>query len=265
MRHLSFLLFCFFMSACASGVGLQRVTHQEEGLLVVLDQNPIPAQHAVETPYHHPASLSEGDFENILNTIQATPEQGILGSLFSKKEPAPLFSPETAALVAARLSGALSKATSEERVNFYQTRPLDSIHVSATTGFVLVKDERLHLRVNHYRVPLRKGVHPSKAGMGLRPTEKGKYAFSLDEGEKITRRTYKNILGLSGSDPQWLVIDYTDFPKPGQTLSPASKPERPQAGKSLEERLRALKHLHEEGLITEEEYQQKKQSLLKEL
>lgn len=265
MRHLPFLLLCFFWNACASVPGLQRVVHQEEELLVVLDQSPVPSQHDTETPYNHPAAISAPDFENMLSAIQTTPDKGMLMSLFSEKEPKPLFPHKTAPLVAARLSEALSKASHDERVNFYQTLPLNSSHVAATTGFLIVKDKRLHIRVDHYQVPLRKGTHPSKTGMGLRQTEKGKYAFSLSEGKNMTHRAYENVLGFSGSDPQWLVIDYAGFPKPDAEARTASEPKSPESGKSLEERLRALKHLREEGLITEEEYREKKQSLLKDL
>ncbi len=265
MRYTPVLLLCLLISACASGPSLQRTLHQEEALLVVLDQSPVSAQPDFETPYSHPAQISADDLENILGTIRTTPDKGMLMSLFSKKDIKPLFPTETLPLVAAHISDALSKATPDERVNFYQTLPLNSANVLATTGFLLVKDNMLHLRVEHYKAPLRKGSHPSRTGMNIRPTEKGKYAFSLHEGQKMTHRSYKNVLGLSGSDPHWLVIDYTHFPAPGTETQVGSESPTLEPKKSLEERLRTLKHLKEEGLITEEEYNQKKQSLLKDL
>ncbi len=259
MRQSLLLLTLLFLSACASQTGLQRTIHETDTFLLVLDQNPVPAQPEFTPPYNHPAQINPSDLEQILSAIKITPDKGMLMSFFSEKEFRHLFSSETVPQVARQLSDALLKANPDERINFYQTLPLNSSKVSATTGYLLVKDNQLHFRVNQFQVPLRKGSHPSRAGMNIRPTEKGKYAFSLAEARGMAHRSYKNMLGLEGSDPRWLVIDYTNFPLPG---TETSDPLKQHPEKSLEERLRTLKHLRDEGLITEVEYTQKKQSLL---
>ncbi|MBI4913362.1 MAG: SHOCT domain-containing protein [Acidobacteria bacterium] len=82
--------------------------------------------------------------------------------------------------------------------------------------------------------------------------------------------------------PDWLAIPLAEgLPKPdaaaprlpapsvpGPTIAPAPQTPRPSApppGPSLEERLQKLKGLRDKDLITEAEYQKKKQEMLKEL
>ncbi len=262
MRHLVLIFFFVSITACATDPNLKRIVHQGEDILIELDKKEVSAHPPFEPPYHHPAQLSQSELEKILKSIKIQPSKGMLMSLFSDKgkEVEALFKPETLSFVALKFSEALAKADPEERINFYQTLPLSSSKVSATTGFLIVKGGRLHFRLNHYKVPLRKGRHPSNSGLGLKPTEKGKYAFDLLEGKQMKHRRFKNVIGLEGSDPQWLVIDYADFPEP--VLESATTIE---SAMNLEDRLRTLKHLKEKGLITEEEYSEKKKSLLKDL
>lgn len=256
------ILIAIFVSitACATDPNLKRIVHQGEELLIELDKKEVSAHPPFEPPYHHPATLSSSELEKILKSIKVQPAKGMLMSLFSDKgrEVEALFKPEILSLVALKFSEALSKAGPEEHINFYQTLPLSPTKVSVTTGFLLVKEGKLHFRVNYYKVPLRKGRHPASTGLGLKPTEKNKYGFDLLEGNQMKHRSFKNVIGLEGADAQWLVIDYTDFPEP-VIESTTTK----ESAMNLEDRLRTLKHLYKEGLITEEEYSEKKKSLLR--
>jgi len=254
MRHLTLLFLFTLISACAGHSNLQRVIHQEDGLIVVLDKGEIQASPPFNPPYQHPAAISPQDIQKVLEAVEVSPRGGILMSIFSKKKAETLFPKRAAHLVATQLSQALSKADSSERVNFYQTRPLNSVKNAATSGFILVRDERIHLRLNHYKVPQRKGTPPSSIGQDIKPSESGRYRFSLLEKKGMTHRAYKGMLGLSGTDSHWLVIDYAHVDEPKKRATPPT---------SLEERLRVLKRLREEGLITEKEYIDKKQSILR--
>ncbi|MEC4677476.1 MAG: SHOCT domain-containing protein [Nitrospirota bacterium] len=262
MRILIILSLLIGMSACAAPSHLQRIAYQEDDLLIVLDQQALSDVPGFEgRPYTHPANIPSAEMKKILESLKVGPQTGMLMSLFSKDELSPLFDAETTDRLSKQLSQALSNATPLEKINFYQMKTRDATHVAVTSGFILVKTGKLHLKVNQYNMPLRKGRHPSRAGLGLKQSEKGRYAFELLEGKQMAYRRYKNVLGLPGSDSHWLIIDYTDFPDPA-LQSPGTASSQDSA-MTLEKRLRTLKHLRTEGLITEEEYSEKKQSLLK--
>lgn len=262
MRYFFAVLLFTLITACTSTSHLQRIAHEADELLLVLDQREISANPAFEAPYDHPAEIAPADLEKILTSIQVKPDEGMLMSFFSEKKRTRLFNSKTVSQTASELSKALALANPLEKVDFYQMSPLDEENVSVTSGFLLVKGGQLHLRIDRYNVPLLKGRHPSRAGLGLKPSEEGKYAFALAEGKQMTHRTYKNVFGLPASEAHWLVIDYADFPD--QVLEPGTAPVSTEvAPLTLEERLRTLKHLRDEGLITEEDYTEKKKTLLK--
>ncbi len=260
MRYFIFFSFFILITACAGPSHLQRVALEEDDLLIVLDQQAILDVPELEAPYAHPAQIPASEMKKVLASLKVGPQTGMLMSFFSKDETNPLFAPNTTEKIAIRFSQALAEASPHEKINFYQMTPGDGNTVAVTSGFFLVKNGKLHLKVNHYQVPLLKGRHPSRAGLGLKQSEKGRYAFELVEGKKMAYRSYKNVLGLPGSDRHWLVIDYADFPNP-ESPTTVRSPALPPA--TLEERLRTLKRFRDEDLITEEEYREKKQSLLK--
>ncbi|MFQ5780825.1 MAG: SHOCT domain-containing protein [Nitrospiria bacterium] len=263
MRRLALSFLFLSLTSCANSALLQRVVHQAPDLLVILDKGKIGAA-SFSSPYHHPASISPTRLQKVLGSVKVQPHTGLLRSIISgEKKMQPLFDSETARLMSIRLSQALAEAGPSERVNFYHTLPKNSVTDSVTSGFLLVKEERLHLRINHYKAPLRKGSHPSSAGSGIPRSEMAKFAFTLSEDQYMARRNFRNAIGLTGTDPHWLVIDYTALSSlPAKdTFSEDSPP--PVATKEVEERLRTLKRLLQEGLITEEEYTEKKRSILK--
>ena len=86
------------------------------------------------------------------------------------------------------------------------------------------------------------------------------YEFVPGEGQALIRPT-RGGGNPFRSDPDELAIEYhgamggTQVTAPEPSVQPGPPP-------SLEERLAVLKRLHEQGLITEEEYRAKKQQLL---
>jgi hypothetical protein len=264
MRHFIPVFLFLSLVSCTNKSILQRIVHQTPDFLIVLDKGGEEVS-SFFSPYDHPATISPERLRLLLMSVKVQPRTGLLNSIISgEKKWRHLFDSETVQAVAIRISQALAEAGPSERINFYHTLPKDSNTVSITSGFLLVKEERFHLRVNHYLSPLRKGFPPTSVGRGMPSSEKGKYAFALPEGEHMTHRRFKNILGFSGSDPRWLVIDSAalSFPAPNPSL-PSKDSSSPLSTKVMEEKLRTLKHLRKENLITEEEYLEKKRSILK--
>jgi hypothetical protein len=284
IRHAMVLFVLLLTVSCASGPALQRVVHHEPQLLVVLDRSEIRASPSVKQAYDHPASLSPPLLQRVLDSVSVQQDRGLLMSMvFGKKEKKSLLNPEMSGALASELSEALSEAGPEERVDFYQTLPRDSVTVSVTSGLLFVKGEKLYLRVNHYNAPLAKEDPPTEVDQERtsNPTEKKELEFTLLEGPYQAHRKYKNWLGFTESDSRWLLIDYSALaasssesssveqpapsavPPPSPLPSSPPPPSPPVLEGGLEEKLRTLKHLREEGLISEQEYIDKKRALLK--
>ncbi|HET6370316.1 MAG TPA: SHOCT domain-containing protein [Nitrospiria bacterium] len=285
IRYAMVLFVLLLTVSCASGPPLRRVVHQESQLLVVLDRGEIHASPSVERAYDHPASIPPQILQVVLDSVLVQQNQGLLMSLiFGKKEKKSLLDPETSGALASELSKALSEAGPEERVDFYQTLPRDSVTVYVTSGLLFVKGERLYLHVDHYKAPLPKEDPPTEVDQERtsNPAEKKELEFELLEGPHQVHRKYRNWIGFTESDSRWLLIDYSalgsasskepssveqsesSVPPPSPPLPSSPSPSSPPAlDGSLEEKLRTLKRLREEGLISEQEYIEKKRALLK--
>ncbi len=259
MRHIPLILICLFTGACAGNLHLQRVTHQTADTLIVLDKEEIMASPSFPPPYQHPQTLSSETILRTLKLIRVIPNSGFLNTLFSGKDKdRPLLDPDSAEALSIQLSEAFAKATPLERINFYRALPSSPAEVRVTSGSIIYQEDRLHLRVNHFQVPLRKGSALSSAGKGLAPSETSKYRFVLSQNKQMRHRQFKNVFGLEGTDDHWLVIDLADLPDP-QAEASAPSPESPL---TIEEKLSTLKRLKEQGLISEQDYIEKKQALL---
>jgi len=264
MRYMGLVLLFLSLVSCANKALLQQTVHQTPDLLILLDKGGDPAA-SVSSPYDHPVTISPKRLQLLLNTVKVQPRTGLLNSIISgEKKQQALFDSETARTIAIRISQALAEAEPSEQINFYHSAPRNTQTVSITSGFLLVKGEQLHLRINHYLSPLRKDTSPTSVGKGIPASEKQRYGFALSEGDHMTHRRFKNLFGIWGSDPHWLVIDYAalSFPSPKPSFSSEGLLP-PLPTKTLEEKLRTLKDLREKDLITEKEYLEKKKSLLK--
>ncbi|HIE65380.1 MAG: SHOCT domain-containing protein [Nitrospira sp.] len=264
MRYLVLTFLFLSLVSCTNKAQLQRTVHQAPDLLVLLDKGGRQAS-SFSSPYDHPVAISPKRLQLLLSSVKVQPSTGLLNSIISgEKKRRPLFDSETAQAMAIRISQALAEADPSEQINFYHSAPENAHAVSITSGFILVKGKQLHLRINHYESPLRKSFPLTSVGKRIPPSEKGKYAFALSEADHMTHRRFKNLIGLVGSDPHWLVIDYAalSFPSPDPSF-PSKDSSLPLSTKTLEEKLRTLKHLRKEDLITEKEYLEKKRSILK--
>ncbi len=260
MKRQFLIILSFFLASCAGNAHLQRVVHEESDYLVVLDKGDVPVSPSFEGPFQHPVTITPESLQGILESIQVVPSSGILNALISgKDETQPLFDSISIQRISSKLSQALSKADPSERAGFYHALPRNAAGVYLTSGFLLVKDKQLHVYVKHFKVPHRKRQPFSTVGNGIPPSEMTKYRFVLLENKQMAHRTFKNIFGFEGSNPRWLVVDYLGF-------TPVSKKSHPLSDltERLEEKLRTLKRLKEEGLISDDEYTEKKRSLLME-
>jgi hypothetical protein len=220
--------------------------------------------------FEHPLNLSVEEWERILSSIQVQGRKDTFIFTTAKNPPEPAFLPEQAANLSPGLSKAFSRAHPDEFVvfGFSETRFPPVIEI--TTGGWFVEGQRLHLILANYRHSVSmKHVRDQLWQDPMHSHASPSYDLVAAPNQSFGRQKSLADL-LSGGAPE-LLIDYTTLlettpvapPSPSPTGSPkvASPPGMPPES-ALEERLRVLKKLRAEGLITEEEYRDKKKQLL---
>lgn len=174
----------------------------------------------------------------------------------------PAFSEEEVRYLGASLRRAFQQATAQEQVLFALARPSEAGVEQVTSGAWFVEADRIHLRLANCWVAvtmpsIRKQIwiDPLFAQAGtfyeLVPGERQK----LVAGSRESRNPFRTELVE-------LTIEYPALSAPSSPPASSTRPEQPSDSRSLEEQLGLLKRLHEQELITEEEYQAKKRQLL---
>ena len=140
-----------------------------------------------------------------------------------------------------------------------------------TSGVLFVKADRLHLILGRYRaasrphekdITLADPALPAPPYMGFRQAAGHDQAL-VDAGESPI---WKEPTGPE----HWVMMDYREIvahPLEQESFpivkEPASTKEPKEMTGDLKEKLRLLKELRDENLISEEEYDEKRQELLK--
>lgn len=204
----------------------------------------------------------------------------------------PVFSDDDTEFLSALMSAALSKAGKSQVVGFRVNRAAGA--GSETTGGILyVQGRLLHLTFTHYRAQQEQS---GQAGLSPRliPNPMGldthQLTFIPESAKRSSRHEQPDV--ISTPSLASLVIDYEELAMasglqptptqpqpvrldqspdiqrrdqsnaPGLQESPAHSPGTDTTIPFVEDRLRVLKRLHDQGLITEEDYRVKKQQLL---
>lgn len=249
----------FFLWACAART-VSIPVEEDPFFEVYLEHQKGEDGAPMNMGYQHPAALTPEEIGRLLRSIEVKYEQGLLRRLFlgPRKEVEQIFTEEEIGRMAPGISRALKKATPADRVGFLLRHPRVLLGARLTTGVLYVKDDRFGIIFGNYQYV------PPPGGIGeysdfQSPLEtKDVQAFSLVPGpfqeysEAPSRRLkYRGLL-----------IDYRNL-LAAQPEEPGPAPEgTPPPGPTLEEKLRQLKRLHEQELITEEDYQEKKRRLL---
>lgn len=199
--------------------------------------------------FSHPVTLSSRDWERILSLIQVTPRTVPPFSL-TKTEPEPAFRQSELHYLAERLADTFTKAGSRDWIVFYLGLPHDTGATEITSGAFFVEEKQIHLLFANFRhlvtipaVAQQLKENPLHAA--------GAMVYEVVPGASLTVLT-ENRWALS-KPPLARVVEVmiNEIPRDEET--------------GLEAKLRTLKRLHEEGLISEDEYRRKREELLKAL
>ncbi len=218
--------------------------------------------------FAHPLVLSSEDWVPLLKGLQV--QRQAEGLLF-RDPPGPVlpaFTPDEIAYLSWTLSQAFARAQPNEMVVFGLTRLNAYNMTEITTGGWFLDGASLHLIVANYR---KAATMPSTRQLlwerPLRP-DAGPYYDLVAGQHQVLTREVGGWAGLFSVAPSELMIAYQAMliGEPVGAL-PSSEASTLKSGiappaLSLEDRLRVLKRLQEQGLITDEDFRTKKQQLL---
>ncbi|GAA5183504.1 hypothetical protein GCM10025771_35250 [Niveibacterium umoris] len=212
----------------------------------------------------HPLDLSEDDVATALAKLTYRSPRG---------ETLPLLSPEEIRRVRMALSAALAVATPTQDVLFVSTGPKTERGYTrklTTAGRAFISGGALNVVVGETG---RDVMHEVQTAHG------GQLTVSFDFAQRGVAAKGVVLLPAAGSDAVSVRSDWVRVPvatqdrpaatpaaTPATSASPKPATAAPSAGiRQQEERFELLKRLHEKGLITDAEYEKKREELLKTL
>ena len=258
-------------SGCATSRTLTRTILDDSYNVVRLEAQLDDSKMPIHQGFEHPAEIAEIDMARILESIRIVQPPSTLSRLIlkSKDEVEPAFTPEEAASFAVPLSAALRTATPSERVIFFYHHQRSIYKGTTSSGIAFVKDKRLFIILGRY-------IMGNQPGYPDIPVDGNPLPRSNNQDFYIAPGPFQTLVdgtkapggGEMVTARRWLSIDYASLLNPpAQTAPPSVKPADVDSAPgppplTFEEKLKTLKKLQEDGLITEEEYQMKRKELL---
>lgn len=222
-------------------------------------------QKAESAPVCSPSvRLSTEEWKMILNSIRVQPkEQGfIFGS--SKRPIEAAFAPEEIDYLSKALGPAFNQAHPDDMIVFGLTRSRSSDVGEVTTGGWCGQGANLLLILANYRFGVSMPrIHDLLWKEPLRSHVTDMYEFVVGDYQAL--RSDANLSGYRQTAGPPLSILYQPLLASSQTASEPANITSHNTRVPVEERLQVLKRLHEQGLITDEEYRSKKQQILDQL
>ena len=255
------------LANCASSPAFSRTVYEDPTILVRLDSS-LFQEEVSGAPAEHIPELTTADLAEILRSVRIQPEISFLNYWVLRKDPQPqlAFFNDDVQLLAPHLRAALGKARPNETAAFFLRRTREDGIPLVTTGGLFLQGNQLHVLLANARRPattLRKIETAHDAP--LHPL--GEVDFHFVPGPYQTTLAKKDLpQSIAMTSAQALSVDYrallAGILQPGRGSSPSqTEPEFPAA--LIEEKLRRLKTWHKQGLMTDDEYLQKRQELLK--
>ncbi len=212
--------------------------------------------------FTHPFNLKSQDWTQILNSIHV---QSVgTGLLFTElKGVASLaFTPDEIDYLAKTLSQAFAQVPANKVVTFGLSRVKSPHIIDITTGGWYIEGTRIHLILANYRQSLTMPNILERIWRNpLVASSPPDFDFVVGENQ-VSRQV--NSVGFLKSDLPEVAIEYKSLlnAKQVDTNKSVPAPSKANPDSSIDQRLRKLKQMKEEGLITEEEYSEKKKKLL---
>jgi hypothetical protein len=255
------------LASCASSPTFSRMVYEDPTVLVRLD-SPLVQEEVSGAPAGHIPALTAADLAEILRSVRIQPEISFLSYWVLRKEPQPetAFPNDEAQLLAPHLRAALGKARPNETAVFFLRRTReDGIPLITTGGLFLQGNQLIVLLANAGRSTTTQRKLETARDSPLHPLGgvdfhfvPGPYQATLVKKDLPKSFAITSAPALSVDYRAWLasLLQLDRGSSPTQTI-----PEIPAA--TIEEKLHRLKTWREQGLITDDEYLQKRQEVLK--
>ena len=229
--------------------------------------------------FAHPVVLSPAEWARILASIRIQSRTDSLLFTRALEPPTEAFAPGEIAYLGRALSETFARARPDERVVFGVSKVLPSGLNEITTGGWFAEGTRLHLLLANYRHSVtRTTVREQLWKEPLRPLAAPFYDMVQGEHQTVVKSAGLLAALSSGAGPE-IVIEYKALlgasPAAVRPPAPPMEEKAPPVDKAppeqemgrlpvaeAEERLRGLKRLRDQGLITDEEYREKKKEVL---
>jgi hypothetical protein len=230
------------------------------------------------TRFAHPVGLNTEEWARILSHIQVQSYQDRFIFTTAKNPAENAFDSGEIAYLSGKLSEAFARAFPDEWVVFGLSRPRSPQLTEITTGGWFIEGTTLHFVLANYRHGVTKAAVREQMWKDPLRAETKLYVELLPSEYVTTGGGKKSLTGFLQEGAE-LSIDYQGLlkaraavrptiPSPivspqSPALTPPSKTDpSPPPTQSVEDRLRVLKGLREQGLITEDEYREKKKQIL---
>lgn len=254
-------------------VGSEARAPSNQKLWVVRENSEvrIVAREAGAPPNQHPAQLNPELLRQQLAQMRFDAGGTVTRPLFSPDEATELVQPLLEAFGNATPGDDVLMVSSARRGDAVLLRPV------AVTARLFVQDGRLQMIVNDARFEfydmMRGTNRPPEFTYGSR-TRSGK-AVLRSEGATAVRPDWLALPLAAGAAPAAPAVApvgaapaapaATAAPAPAPAVVPLARPRDPGFADEVEQRLITLRRLRDRGLITEEEYQQKRREILQQL
>ncbi|MEX0830458.1 MAG: SHOCT domain-containing protein [Nitrospirales bacterium] len=217
--------------------------------------------------YSHPAAINPELLDQVLHHIEVQPSsllERIAGGSATIQQ---AFSAEQRSVLCNALSKALNLATSLETVTFYWATPRGNGLWEITSGGLYLQEDDLHMLLTNYRqtVPA-KNPPQNPRKHPLSPL--GESLHSLRAIDPLRQLSHSLATELwSPQTPHFIFPLKTWSTGQNPSHSPEVSASHTSGGsrESIKQRLKNLEDLRKEGLLTEKEYQQKRQEIFEEL
>lgn len=264
--------------ACSGPAELSaRPAHESEERFVRTDARAGDGRADGAGRFVQPVALSPADWMRILAGIRIQPRKDSLFFTTALEPPIEAFAPDEIVYLGRALSETFARARPDEWVVFGMSRVLPSGLNELTTGGWFAEGTRLHLLLANYRHgATRSTVRERLWKEPLRAVAEPFYHVVQGEHQTVVKNA-GSLAALSSGSGTEIVIEYRALlgappavarpPSVEKTMPVEKAAPAPAAGPRLtpaaaEERLHALKRMREQGLITDEEYREKKKEIL---
>ena len=244
------------LSNCSQPNLFLRTINEEEDRHVKLQARYGEGQDGVALKFAHPVALEEAEWGHLLANVMIQERKKFLSLGTGQPVLRPAFDQDARRYLAKYFAEGFQKARPDEWVVFYLSRPRESGVVEIDSGGLFIEGERLHLIVANYRQPVSMTfVREQIWNDPLHPAGDDFYEIVPQHDQTLERVRRKDLTRSFLKQVSDLSIDYK-----AQLHNDVG--EGAAVGTSIEDRLRILKRLRDEGVISEEQFRLKQDRLL---